>query len=98
MRAVALSRPLERIERESGMAAILTLTLVSLIAILMAVVTMVNIRRERASFYGNVEKRGEFLGNGLTDVFADHLHHARIGDLQNAADRVIASLPDIEAV
>ena len=98
MMAMVIGKPLRRIKREIGIASILTLTLVSLIAVLMAMITMLDIRRERLSFYDSVEKRGEFLGNGLTNVFADHLHHARINELEIVADRVIASLPDIISI
>ena len=94
MMAIAI----QRIKREFGMASILTLTLVSLFAMLMAMITMLDIRRERLSFYDSVEKRGEFLGNGLTNVFADYLHDARINELEAITDRVIASLPDINAI
>lgn len=98
MTAMAIVKLLQRIKGEFGIASILTLTLVSLIATLMAMITMLDIRRERLSFYDSVEKRGEFLGNGLTNVFADHLYDARINELEIVADRVIASLPDIDAI
>ena len=81
-----------------GLSSTLTLTLVFLIAVLMALITMYDIRRERTSFYDSLEKRGDFLGNGLTEVFADHLYNARVGELKSAADRVMASLPDIQAI
>ena len=96
--ALTLDKPMERVRRVLGISSILTLALVFLIAVLMALITMYDIRRERTSFYDNLEKRGDFLGNGLTEVFADHLYHARVRELQSAADRVMASLPDIQAI
>ena len=78
---------MEWIRRVFGIASILTLCLVFLIAVLMAVITMIDIQRERTSFYGNLEQRGAFLGSGLTEVFADHLHHARTGELVRTSDR-----------
>ena len=95
--ALTLDKPMERVRRALGISSILTLTLVFLIAVLMASITMYDIRRERTSFYDNLEKRGDFLSNGLTEVFADHLYYARVRELQSAADRVMASLPDIQA-
>ena len=96
--ALTLDKPMERVRRVLGISSILTLTLVFLVAVLMALITMYDIGRERTSFYDNLEKRGDFLGNGLTAVFADHLYHARVDELQSAADRVMASLPDIQAI
>ena len=98
VRTMVVDRPLERIKREFGIASILTLTLVSLVAVLMAMITMLDIRRERTSFYDNVEKRGAFLRHGLTDVFADHLYHGRFAELASVSDRVVAGLPDIESI
>ena len=50
MTAMAIVKLLQRIKGEFGIASILTLTLVSLIATLMAMITMLDIRRERLSF------------------------------------------------
>ena len=96
--ALTLDKPMERVRRVLGISSILTLALVFLIAVLMALITMYDIQRERTSFYDNLEKRGDFLSNGLTEVFADHLYYARVRELQSAADRVMASLPDIQAI
>ena len=96
--ALTLDKPMERVRRVLGISSILTLALVFLIAVLMALITMYDIQRERTSFYDNLEKRGGFLSNGLTEVFADHLYYARVRELQSAADRVMASLPDIQAI
>ena len=97
MRKMTVDKPLRQYKPASGIAS-LTLILVSLVAILMALITMLDIRRERSSFYDNVEKRGVFLGKGLNDIFANHIYHARVDALRGVTDQVVASLPDIDYV
>ena len=54
--ALTLDKPMERVRRVLGISSILTLALVFLIAVLMALITMYDIQRERTSFYDNLEK------------------------------------------
>ena len=54
--ALTLDKPMERVRRVLGISSILTLALVFLIAVLMALITMTDIQRERTSFYDNLEK------------------------------------------
>ena len=80
-----------------GIAPVLTLTLVSVIAVLMLTTTLLDIRHQRAIFRDELEQRGLLMANTLNEVLADPLYFTDIDDLNDIA-RVVKSGPDIKYV
>ena len=77
-----------------GLAPVLTLGVVSVIVLLMGLVTILDIRRERALFRGELQQTGLLLGSGLNEVLANYIYFADIDALNDIA-QVVGSHPDI---
>ena len=77
-----------------GITSILTLSMLSIIALLMTVTTVLEIRRERAIFHRGLEERAHWLARTLNEVLADPLYHSDVDGLGDIAD-IIVTQPDV---
>ena len=81
-----------------GFASILTMSMVAIIVVLMALVTFVDIGRERGNSRDDQEEQGSLMIGGLDDILANYLYLGDVDALRNIAARVVHSQPDIEYV
>lgn len=81
-----------------GIAPILTLSMVGVIVLLMTLVTLVDIRRERGIFRDEQEERGTLLVRGTSDILADYFYFADVDALRDISARIVQSEPDVEYV
>ena len=77
-----------------GIASILTLSMVLVIAALTVTTTVLDIRRHRAIFRHELEERGILRANTLNGVMADPLYFADVDKLNDMAE-VVRSEPGI---
>ena len=92
-----VSKLLARFRFKSGIASILTLSMVLVIALLIVVVTLVDIRRERNLSRDSLEERGLMMARTLNDVMADSIYFSDIDQLRDVAE-VVRSQPDVSFV
>ena len=78
-------------------ATVLTLSLVLAITGMVALITWLDIRRERAIFRAEVTNRGTFLAGSLNDVLANYIYFSQIDALRDIAE-VVKSHPDVSYV
>ena len=80
-----------------GLTSILTLSTLSVIALLMTLTTVLEVRRQRTIFRDGLEERAGWLAKTLNQVLADPLYHADVDSLQDIAD-IVESQPDINGM
>ena len=66
-----------------SIASILTVSMVSMLAVMMAVVTFIEVRRERSDFHIKAERRSLSLAAGVNDILANYLYYTRIDELSD---------------
>ena len=77
-----------------GIASILTVSIVSVIVLLTALTTVLDIRRLRATFLDSLQERGLLMATTLNDVMADPLYFQDIDRLNDIAE-VVRGQPDV---
>ena len=80
-----------------GIASILTVSMVVVIALVTALTTALDIRRERAIFRDQLEQQGLLLASTLNDVLADPLYFSDLDELHDIA-RVVNSQAGVSYV
>ena len=80
-----------------GMSAVLTISMVSVIALLITTLTVLDIRRERAIFNSELEERGLLMAETLNDVLADPVYFSDIDGVRDIVE-VVRGQPDIAYV
>ena len=80
-----------------GMSAVLTISMVSVIALLITTLTVLDIRRERAIFNSELEERGLLMAETLNDVLADPVYFSDIDGVRDIVE-VVWGQPDIAYV
>ena len=69
-----------------GVAPLLTVSMVTVIVALIAILTALDIRRERAIFHDELEERGALMASTLDDVMAGPLYYTDIDRLRDIAE------------
>ena len=77
-----------------GIALVLTLSMVAVIALLMVITTVLDIRRERTIFREGLQQRALLLAETLNEVLADSLYFTYVEELEDLAE-LIKGQPDI---
>ena len=77
-----------------GIALILTMGTVAVIVLVVAISTVLDIRRERSIFRDKEEQKGLFLATGLNDILANHIYLADVDALSDIG-QLLADQPDI---
>ena len=77
-----------------GISAVLILSMVSVIALLIALITVMDVRRLRVISREGLEQQGLLLASALNDVLADPLYFADVDTLRDVAE-LLGSHPDI---
>ena len=72
----------------------LTVSVVLLISLLMTATTVLDIRRERAVFRQELERRGLLMSSTLNDIMFDELYFADVAELDDIA-RIVTAQPGI---
>ncbi len=90
-------RDLDRPKLGRGITSILTMSMLSVIALLMTATTVLEIRRERAVFHRGLEERAHWLARTLNEVLADPLYHSDVDSLRDIAD-IIVIQPDVTSM
>ncbi len=80
-----------------SIASVLTLGMVSIITLVMALTTVLDIRRQRAIFQDELEQRGLLMSNTLTNIMADALYYSDVDKLRDLAE-VVRSLENVTHV
>ena len=89
-----MSRLARRVRFRFGIASILTASMVLVVAILMAVTTLLDIRRANIIFQEGLEQRGLLLASTLNDILADPLYFIDVDELTDIA-AIVSGQPDI---
>ena len=89
-----MSKSLAGFRIKWGIASVLTLSTVSVIALLMTTTTLLDIRRTRAIFLEELEQRGLIMSRTLNDALFNSLYFSDIESL-NVIAGVVAGLPDV---
>ena len=89
-----MSRLLARLKIRWGIASVLTLSMVVVIALLMATTTILDIRRERAAFRDQLKERALLMASTLNDVLAAPIYFTDVEQLLDI-EKVVTSQPDV---
>ena len=92
------STPLSRFRLRWGIGTALTVGIVAVIALVIALITVLDVRRERAISRDSFEKKGRLLAVGMNDILADYIYFADIDALQDIAKKVVESESDVDYV
>ena len=89
-----MSYPFASFTPRLGITTILTVSMVTVILVLTSAITFLDVRRERAVFRDELERRGRLMASTLNDVMADPMYFTDIDELGEMA-RVVAGEADI---
>ena len=80
-----------------GITPVLSLSMALVITLLIATITLLDIRRERAASHANLEDKGMLLASGMNDLLANSIYFGDVDSLRDIAE-VVGSQPDISYV
>ena len=81
-----------------GMTSLMTFGAVAAIILVVELITILDIRRERSSFHDQQEEKGLLLATQLNDMLARHLYFLDVDALRDAAENIVESEPAITYV
>lgn len=95
---IAISKMPKALRPPWSIAAVLTISMVGIIAVLMALLTVVDIRRERAFFRDDQQERGVLLVGGLTETLANHIYFNDVDALRDISSMAVQSRTDLDYI
>ena len=92
------STPLARFRFRWGIGSALTLGIMAVIALVIVLITVLDIRRERAISRDSFEEKGLLLAMGMNDILADYIYFADVDALHDVAAKVVENDSDVDYV